>query len=117
MVDVEAKREDTDALEARYGKVDIEFAIDWPSAPLTLGSLKEGGLEESGVSKGEALLVVMKTSECAVENQKISVTLPPSTPPVHVDRCRDLMKSISKRRETWPCPGAVPDQRELSSDG
>jgi len=56
---VEAKREETDAFDARYGRVDIEFAIDRTSAPLVFGSLKEGAFEEPGVSKGEALLVVM----------------------------------------------------------
>jgi hypothetical protein len=60
---VEAKREDTEALVARYGRVDIEEAIDMESAPLVFGSLKDGVLEASGGSKGEAFGGVMNTRE------------------------------------------------------
>lgn len=59
-VEVEAKREETEAFEVRYGKVDMEDAIDCPSAPLVLGNLRDGVLEGSGVSKGEAFGDVMK---------------------------------------------------------
>src|SRR6187402_3491429 len=65
-VDVDAKREETDALDARYGNVDIEDAIDCVSVePLIFGSLnEEGPVGGSGGSKGEALLEgVMKTNE------------------------------------------------------
>jgi hypothetical protein len=62
-VEVEAKSEETDAFEFRYGRVDTEDAIDCVSAPLIFGSLKgEGGMVDSGGSKGGALLRgVMKT--------------------------------------------------------
>jgi hypothetical protein len=40
-VEVEAKREDTEAFEALYGSEDIEEATDWLSR--VLGSLREGG--------------------------------------------------------------------------
>lgn len=62
-VDVEAKREETEAFEVRYGSVDIEDAIDCGSEPLIFGNLNEeapsGG---SGDSKGEALGGGMKTN-------------------------------------------------------
>lgn len=52
-MDVDAKREETDALDARYGSVDVEDIIDWVSAePRTLGILKE---EVAAGSKGETL--------------------------------------------------------------
>lgn len=52
-VDVEAKREETEALEARYGRVDTEDAKDCESTdPLTFGSLNGEG--PVGGSKGEA---------------------------------------------------------------
>jgi hypothetical protein len=62
-VEVEAKREETEAFEVRYGSVDIEDAIDCGSNPLIFGNLNgeepNGG---SGDSKGAALGGVMKTN-------------------------------------------------------
>jgi hypothetical protein len=63
-VDVDAKRDETEAFEARYGREDIEEAIDWLS--LVLGSLNAGGalVGGAGGSNGEALLGgVMKDVE------------------------------------------------------
>lgn len=60
-VDVDAKRDDTEAFEALYGREDIEEAIDWLS--LVLSNLNEGGalVGGAGGSNGEALLgAVMK---------------------------------------------------------
>jgi hypothetical protein len=64
-VDVDAKREETDALFVRNGKVEMDDDNDWVSTtPLVFGSLR--GEEPRGFSddsKGEALLEgVMKTS-------------------------------------------------------
>jgi hypothetical protein len=62
-VDVDAKREETEAFEVRYGSVDIEDAIDCGSDALILGNLSEEELDGgSGDSKGEALGGVMKTN-------------------------------------------------------
>jgi hypothetical protein len=63
---VEAKREDTDAFDVRYGSVEIEDAMESASAVLVLGSLKEGVLAASRDSRGEALLVVMEANKSAV---------------------------------------------------
>jgi hypothetical protein len=63
-MDVDAKRDDTEAFEVRYGREDIDEAIDRLS--LVLGSLKEGGalVGGAGGSKGKALLGgVMKDGE------------------------------------------------------
>ena len=63
-MDVDAKRDETEAFEARYGREDIEEAIDWLS--LGLGSLNAGGalVGGAGGSNGEALLGgVMKDVE------------------------------------------------------
>jgi hypothetical protein len=64
-VDVDAKREETDAFVVRNGKVEMDDDTDWVStAPLVLGSLRDE--EPRGCSEGskdEALLEgVMKTS-------------------------------------------------------
>lgn len=67
---VAAKREETEALEARYGSVDIEDAIDCESVPLTLGSLKVGVREGSRGSIGEAFGDVMKAAEWAVTEKE-----------------------------------------------
>ena len=63
-VDVDANKEETEALEFRYGRVDIEEAIDCVSRePRSLGSLKEEEPGGSAGSRGEALLEdVMKTN-------------------------------------------------------
>jgi hypothetical protein len=62
-VDVDAKREETEAFEVRYGSVDIEDAIDCGSDALSFGNLSEEELDGgSGDSKGEALGGVMKTN-------------------------------------------------------
>lgn len=63
-VDVDAKREETDAFVVRNGKVEMDDDSDWVSiAPLVFGSLRDE--EASGWSegsKGEAWLEgVMKT--------------------------------------------------------
>lgn len=55
---VEANKEDTEELEGRYGRVDIEDAIEGVSPVLVLGILREGVLEGSGDSNGEALFVI-----------------------------------------------------------
>lgn len=55
-VEVEAKREETEALEGRYGRVDTGDAKGSVEA-LIFGSLMEGGpVGGPGGSKGEALL-------------------------------------------------------------
>lgn len=67
-VEVEAKRDETDALEALYGNVDTEEVIDWVSRePRIFDILSEEGAKEwSGCSKGAAWLGdVMKTTERA----------------------------------------------------
>ena len=81
-VDVDANREDMDALDARYGRVAIEEAME--SASLVFGSLRAGALEGSRNSMSEALLVVMKASGCSADDQKeriVALTLPPSRHP------------------------------------
>lgn len=63
---MEAKREETEALDVRYGKLDVDAAIDWGSGPLlVLSSLKDGVRAGSGLSKGDAFEDVMKTNERA----------------------------------------------------
>lgn len=54
-MDVEAKRDDTEAFDVRYGREDIEEAID---GSLILGNLSEGGalVGGAGGSKGYAWL-------------------------------------------------------------
>jgi hypothetical protein len=66
-VDVDAKREETDALAFRDGKVDIEDVNDWASVLiLALGSLTVGAPGDSGGSKGGESFCggVMKPSYC-----------------------------------------------------
>ena len=63
-VEVDAKRDETEAFEARYGSEDMDEAIDWLS--LVFGSLNAGGALVSGAggSNSEALVGgVMKDSE------------------------------------------------------
>jgi hypothetical protein len=54
--EVDAKREETEAFEVRYGKEDIEEAINWASVEvLTLGNLnEEAPLNGAGGSAGKA---------------------------------------------------------------
>lgn len=53
---VDAKRDDTETFEARYGNEDIEEVIDWLSR--VFGSLNDGGalVGGAGGSNGEASL-------------------------------------------------------------
>ena len=51
---VEANKEETEGFEGRYGSVDVEDAIEGASPDLVLGSLREGVLDGSGDSDGEA---------------------------------------------------------------
>ena len=46
-MDVDANREETEALEALYGREDIDEAIDWLS--LVLGNLRAGGALDGGI--------------------------------------------------------------------
>jgi hypothetical protein len=64
-VEVDANREETEALEFRYGSVDTEDAIDCVSMePRSFGSLNEEEPGGSAGSKAEALLGdVMKISD------------------------------------------------------
>lgn len=55
---VEANKEETEEFDGRYGSVDIEDAIEGVSPVLVLGSLREGVLEGSGDSNGDALFVI-----------------------------------------------------------
>lgn len=56
-VEVDAKRDETEAFEFRYGSVDIEEDIDCESKdPRSFGSLNEEEPGGSAGSKGEALL-------------------------------------------------------------
>lgn len=48
-MEVEANSEETEALDVRYGRVDIEEARDCVSVRRVLGSLREGVREGSGV--------------------------------------------------------------------
>jgi hypothetical protein len=59
-VEVEAKSEETEAFEVRYGRVDIEEASDCVSVRRVLGSFREGVREGSGVEKGETFGGVIK---------------------------------------------------------
>lgn len=49
-VDVDAKRDETDALELRYGNVDVEDDMDWGSGPRSLGNLNGEAMLGFGVS-------------------------------------------------------------------
>lgn len=51
---VDAKRDETEALVPRNGRLDTEDARDWESSPLTLGSLRGDAMVEAGGSIGEA---------------------------------------------------------------
>jgi hypothetical protein len=64
-VEVDAKRDETEALEFRYGSVDMEEDIDCVSRePRSLGSLNEEEPGGSVGSKAEALLGdVMKIND------------------------------------------------------
>jgi hypothetical protein len=67
-VDVEAKRDETEALEALYGKEDTEDTIDCASVDIrAFGLLSDIGLvTDSGGLKGVALLEgVIKSEDCA----------------------------------------------------
>jgi hypothetical protein len=75
-VEVEAKREDTDAFEARYGKLDVEEAIERGSPPLILGSLKDGVLEGLGRSMGGAFGDVMNVDGGAPGRRPLSQVEP-----------------------------------------
>ena len=75
-VDVDAKREETEALEARYGNVDIEDAIDRESIdPLTFDNLKDEGAGGSGGSKVETLLggVMKRAGDSSTSTQEVYV--------------------------------------------
>ena len=62
-VEVEAKREETEPLDVRYGSVDIEEAKEGPpSLCRALGRRREGVWEESGVDIGESLGGVIKAT-------------------------------------------------------
>ena len=47
-VEVEANREETDAFEPLYGRLEIDEAIDWGSWPLIFGSLSGEAMMNTG---------------------------------------------------------------------
>ena len=81
VADVEAKREETDALGFRYGRLAIEDATDCGSVlGRGTGGLMVGVLDDPGGSKGESVCEgVMESGEFSENSNKgaVSVALRP----------------------------------------